>query len=480
VVFKTRTDSHARPWIARRTRTIAALGAAVALAGFGAAVPAQAAGVAGGSGAIGGGAAPVSNVVQHATVAPRLSSGDPNAQAVVAPPPAAPYGEFIPVTPVRALDTRDGTGQPGPGPIGQFQTRTLQITGRNGIPATGVAAVVLNVTVDAPSYGGYLTVWPSGQAQPGTSNLNFVAGQTVPNLVTVAVGGDGAVELYNFLGRVDAIADIMGYYSSSTGAPGSRYHSVTPNRIVDTRTGQGVSVAGQRAAGSVTQVNFHTGATSGATAVVLNVTVTGPTGSGFFTVYPDDAARPTSSNLNFVPGTTRANQVIVKVPASGVVDFYIGGVGTSDMVIDISGYYDNVKTTDAGRFVPVSPYRTVDTRYAPAADGRIQPGTADILTVPGDPRLPQTGIGAVLINLTSVDQLWNGFLRVFPTDVATLPGVSALNFELNSVVPNHVITQLSTTATTFGGQPAPVGSFAIYDSVGATQVVVDMFGWFTS
>src|SRR5439155_269772 len=82
-----------------------------------------------------------------------------------------------------------------------------------GIPV-GARAVTLNVTATNPTAGGYLTVFPHGQSRPTASNLNFTAGQTIPNLVTVPVGADGKVDFYNFLGTTDVVADVFGYYTS--------------------------------------------------------------------------------------------------------------------------------------------------------------------------------------------------------------------------------------------------------------------------
>ncbi len=71
----------------------------------------------------------------------------------------------------------------------------------------------MNVTVDAPLTSGFITAWPSGEGQPTVSNLNYVAGQTVPNLVTVKVGANGRVNLYNSEGYTHLVADVVGYYA---------------------------------------------------------------------------------------------------------------------------------------------------------------------------------------------------------------------------------------------------------------------------
>src|SRR5713226_9420525 len=91
-------------------------------------------------------------------------------------------GTYHPLTPARILDTRFSS-RLGPG-----VTINVQITGKGGVPTAGVSAVVLNVTATDISQAGFLTVYPQGGSVPLASNLNFNAGQTVPNLVTVGVG----------------------------------------------------------------------------------------------------------------------------------------------------------------------------------------------------------------------------------------------------------------------------------------------------
>ena len=139
----------------------------------------------------------------------RLTSGLVN--------PADPTGDFTPLTPARILDTRDGTGGHS-GPLGSGASFDVQITGQGGVPASGVAAVVLNVTVTQPTEPGYLTIWPTGVQRPVISNLNFVAGQTVPNAVTVAVSPAGKVSVYNLTGSTHVVFDVVGYYANADGS----------------------------------------------------------------------------------------------------------------------------------------------------------------------------------------------------------------------------------------------------------------------
>jgi hypothetical protein len=82
-----------------------------------------------------------------------------------------------------------------------------------------VGAVALNVTVASPSNLSHLTVWPTGTSRPNSSNLNFEAGETIPNMVVVGVGAGGQINLSNAVGSVDVIVDVMGWFGG-TAPPG--------------------------------------------------------------------------------------------------------------------------------------------------------------------------------------------------------------------------------------------------------------------
>jgi hypothetical protein len=131
--------------------------------------------------------------------------------------PAATGSVFTGVTPVRILDTRSGIGGFS-SPVGPAGTIALTVAGWGGVPLmtstspVPPTAVVLNVTVTNATAGGYLTLFPDGAAQPTTSDLNFTAGQTIPNLVVVRVGANGKLDIYNAAGTTDVIADVVGWY----------------------------------------------------------------------------------------------------------------------------------------------------------------------------------------------------------------------------------------------------------------------------
>jgi hypothetical protein len=120
-------------------------------------------------------------------------------------------GRFAPLAPGRVLDTRAGIGVAG-GPVGQSPVR-LCLLGQHGVPAAQVSAVVLNVTAVSPTLDTFVVVYPSGRVRPVAANVNATAGRVTPNLVLAQLGTDGCVELFNNSGRVDLVADVLGYFS---------------------------------------------------------------------------------------------------------------------------------------------------------------------------------------------------------------------------------------------------------------------------
>ncbi|MFJ3928360.1 PKD domain-containing protein [Streptomyces sp. NPDC090022] len=355
-----------------------------------------------------------------------------------------PGAEFTAHTPTRLLDTRNGTGAPA-GQVAGGGSARVKVAGNAAVPA-GVTAVALNVTVTETSGSGYVTAWPgAGHERPETSNLNYTAGRSVPNLVIVPVGEDGYVELYNGGPQpVDLIADVTGCFTRSAAAG---YTSMTPARFVDTRNGLGAP-QGRLAARSAftTRIGGVGGVPEGITAVALNVTVTEPEGPGHLTAFSGDGPVPTASNLNFVPGQTVANAVIVPVAADGTIKVFNGSWMPAHVVVDVVGHYGK---DSRAAFLPFTPLRTLDTRE----EARGWPGgrfrARDHITQGFTPEAA-TGVEAYVLNTTVTDPGGTGYLSVAPgphplpepgapaAPAGDRPGSSTLNWTAGATVPNLV------------------------------------------
>lgn len=120
---------------------------------------------------------------------------------------------YYPLTPCRAVDTRGANAVNGGPKFGQGTQRNFTIRGRCGVPSTA-KAVSLNVTVTEATTSSWLAIWPSGQARPNVSTINF--DQTDPALANGAIVGLSTatqdLSVFNVSGAVHVLIDVTGYF----------------------------------------------------------------------------------------------------------------------------------------------------------------------------------------------------------------------------------------------------------------------------
>ncbi|HEX2131194.1 MAG TPA: hypothetical protein VHH15_06500 [Actinophytocola sp.] len=229
---------------------------------------------------------------------------------------------FTSTEPTRVLDTRNSGGA-----LGTRGTRTINLSNR--VPASATA-VTLNLTGVDASTGTYVTAWPAGQPRPNASTLNLTRGAITANQVTVALGANRSVTLYNHSGTVHLLADLAGYYATDRG---DSFYQLTPLRVIDTRP------SGPLPGGYYGTVALDPQLPTAASAVVFNLTGTNVTAaSTFLTAYPDGDVVPNASNLNLVRGQTAANLVTVALSANDSVNVF-NRFGNVDFLMDVAGYF---------------------------------------------------------------------------------------------------------------------------------------------
>lgn len=244
---------------------------------------------------------------------------------------AAAGSLFTAVGPTRLADTRSGTGGTT-GPLAAGQVVPLDVHAVLGeVDAT---AVVLNVTSTEVRAGGFVTAYACGTDRPLASHLNPVAGRTIASHVIAPVAADGRVCLFTSQ-PTQLVVDVLGWYGGAPPAAAA-FESLTPTRLLDTRTAGGPLV-GRAAARRLPVAGVGDVPAAGVTAVVVNLTATGSAGEGFVTAYPCDSPMPTASNLNVAAGIDVANTTTVAVGPSGAVCLYANV--TTDLVVDITGVY---------------------------------------------------------------------------------------------------------------------------------------------
>lgn len=386
--------------------------------------------------------------------------GLPAAGDAQAATPTAGQALYVPLDPVRLLDSRDGTGGL-PGRLGEGEVFDLLVADGVRVPA-GATAVLLNVTATGATRATDVRVYPTGTADvPVVSSLNVTAGRTVANLVTVAVGPDGRVRLRNQAGAVHLVADLSGY--TTTSGPGSAYVPRAPVRLLDTRDGQPVG-SGRQIRLDVRQQRDGSGSgvPDSATAVVLNVTAVAPSATTDVRVYPTrtGAAVPLVSNLNTTRGRTVPNLVVVAVGELASVTLR-NQSGSVHLLADLAGWY---VPGDAGAaFHPVDPVRLRDTR---SDGGRLGPGGTLDLPVAGVGAVPAQA-SAVVLNVTAVAPAAASDLRVYPAGPGGAPQVSNLNVVRGQTVANAVVVLVGRD-----------GAVRLANSAGTVDLVVDLAGWY--
>ncbi len=411
------------------------------------------------------------------TVTSPKGSSTVSQQVTVQPEPPVPPAEpgFAGLTPVRLMDTRPAgstadTLFAGTGRLGQSSRVELRVLGRGNVPAAGVGAVALNVTAVDPSDQSYLTVWPTGGEPPNASNLNFTAGQTVPNMVIVAVGDRGSVSVFNASGATDVLVDVLGWFPT-----GASFGGLTPARLMDTRapgltTDHRFSGAGPMVAGGTVQlpvVGRGGMPAAGVGSVVLNVTATGATAESYLTVWPTGRSKPNASSLNFAAWRTVPNMVIVPVGSDGSISIF-NATGQSHVLVDVLGWIP------AGPlYTGLTPARLMDTRGPGLTDDGVASGGGAVgaggqarLMVRGRGGVPAAAAMSVAINVTAVGPTAVSYLTVWPSDRAR-PNASNLNLSPRTTIANMVIVPL-----------AADGSITIFNAAGSTDVIVDVLGWF--
>jgi hypothetical protein len=459
-----------------------------------------------------------------ATAGPGVGS-----RAVVAaatPAASSPAARFVPAGPTRLFDTRSGGLVPA-GKVAPHGSLTVTVAGAAGVPATGVTAVVLNVTMTESTNPSFVQVLPTGQATVGAySNINVSQpNQTIAGQVTAPLGDNGQLTFYSD-GGGHLIADVLGYYTQATTATAGRFAALAPSRVLDTRSGLGVppppnpgdtvncsdfggwskanayfweyyryygdvakldgdnnlipcqSLPGapsspQPIAQSTRPANDSsmplqvTGAggvpTSGVSSVALNLTAVNPAENAFVQAVPSGGSATLGSTSNLNVGAGATVANLVTVPVGADGTITLFTSRSADLLADVVGYYTDSTAADSS----VGLFHSV----APArqldtrSTGQIPARGQQAVPALGRSGIPATGVGAVVVNAVVANNLDLGFLQVLPTG-GTTGQSSTVNMNPDgSAVANSSLTPLTN------------GSYSIYVASRA-DAIVDVFGYF--
>jgi RHS repeat-associated protein len=301
------------------------------------------------------------------------------------------------------------------------------------------------------------------------NRLSTISGrQAVPRPFLVALMTLGLIGLPTLIGPSAHADTTVVYAPASPLQPAAgQFVPVSASRILNTSTGLGVGgVVGTIGAGgtkNVSVLGVSGVPSSGVSAVVLSLTASGPSAASSLTVWPTGATRPTAVALSTARNVNSTVTVTSAVGTDGKISVY-NNAGTANLLGDMLGYYvDGTAMTAGSTFVPVTPYRLLQTGgiFQPPAIG--PNSTIDTAVV--DPRTWQD-VKAVVMVLTAVNPSKSETLTVYPTG-APRPAITSLSTSANTAVSNTIVTQVSSS-----------GSFTIYNDVGTTDLTADVIGYF--
>jgi hypothetical protein len=394
-----------------------------------------------------GGVDPPNNTFGHGT----LALGPPGSDTVPAGQPYTPLA-----TPTRILDTRSTIGGHKK-PLGSQETL---VVAPPGMP-NDATAVVVNLTGINPTSSTYLAMFGSTTYGGTTSNLNIPAHRDAAAvLAVVPLGGDRAFRIWNEVGQVDVVADLLGYFSPEGGS--TYFAESAPTRVLDTRSSVGGHPAKLVPGETLTlPVRDVAGVPSNVTAVAVNLTGTGSTVADNLSVYGQNAS--SSSTLNVDVNEDRANLSITGVGSDGAIRIH-NASGQVHVIVDVIGWF---APGDGSRFVALpQPTRVLETRTGIGLRrGPLGAGETLDVQVGGLYGVPYTATGA-FVTVTGILPSTNSFLSVWSAD-APYPGLSTVNETAGAVTAGAALPTLGSS-----------GQVAIRNSGGTVHVLADLEGYF--
>lgn len=347
------------------------------------------------------------------------------------PAPAGDLSTFVPLSPERVLDTRDG----GAPPIPAGGSAVIDLAPH--VPP-GTVAVAVGLTTDRGDAPGFLTAYQCGTTPGAVSNVNHAAGTARGSMGVIPLGGDLRLCVFTrAAGHV--IVDLQGAFVE--GGTGIGFDPVEPaQRLLDTR---------QTGRASIVEVAVP----DGAEAVAVNLTATNAVEPGWLKAFPCGGDPPVVSNVNYYPGESVASLAFVPVSPDGTI--CVETRVPADIIVDITGVFAD----DAPlRFRPAVPTRMIDTRTGVGGWSPIH-GTGQTI----DARVVPPEAVAVTGTIALVGPLRPGFLTAH--GCGPLPPTSTVNALTGGVMANAATVGVSDE-----------GRLCLFARA-ATNTLFDVTGW---
>jgi hypothetical protein len=393
--------------------------------------------------------------------------------------PAA--GQFVPLTPVTVLDTRNGTGGVAVAKLAAGATTTFPVTGIGSVPATGVSDVFTEISALSVTGSGALDAYDADDNDPGIWTLPITSGQnsTVSDMTQVGQGGYVSVTNEAATGAADVVVRVLGYVQTSDATTaGETYVALPDHGVLDTLTGLGDpnGIAQIPAGGSVTFGVTGQGVPSDAAGVAVYLGTAGDaTAPGYLSVTPAGAADPNARVVDYQAGQQVHNLYFGAMSASGQLTLTNHGAQPVDVRAAVQGYLVSPTTGEAGdAYTSVDPARIVDTRNGTGVSAVPVPANGSItFSVAGVAGVPSSGVSAVAESVAALNPAATGYLTSYPAG-GTDPLNAVVNYIGSDVQDNDLTTPLVSSVS-------PTGRETITNhSTGTVDVVVTIKGYYTA
>jgi hypothetical protein len=331
-------------------------------------------------------------------------------------------------------------------------------------PASGTYSTGQSVTIADTTSGATIYYTTDGKTTPTTSSTKYTGAITVSSTETIE-----AIAVASGYSNSAVASATYTIQSTTSGTTGLQFVAVTPCRVADTRNAAGAFGGPELAANTSRAFNIPQsacGIPSTAVAYSVNVTVVPDRSLNYLTLWPTGLPQPNVSTLNS-DGRVKANAAIVPAGTSGGVSIFVSD--SSQVILDIDGYFVPAGATSALAFYPLTPCRVADTRGATAPLGgpylagqtsRAFPILSSACNIPSTAK-------AYSLNVTAVPHHTLNYLTTWPTG-ETQPNVSTLNASTGAITANAAIVPAGTS-----GQV----SYFVSDDA---DVILDVNGYFAA
>jgi len=259
-------------------------------------------------------------------------------------------GDFVGMTPVRAVDSRTGYGIDS---LAAGTSRTLPLQGLVSLPPEA-AAVAVNATFIAGATATRIALGPTGQESPTAQQIDLAAGQVITQAMVVGVA-NGSMTVTTGDGGADLVLDVTGWFRSD-----GTFSVAPPKRVMETKA----KMCGATIGPSETRTIRLTEAND-VRAATVNIRAEGASEATFMTAWPTGAPRPATSNITLTPGAVATNLVVLEVGPAGQIDIY-NNSGSVEITIDVVGTFRGATPPGEAKPCPAPP-RLPQRPSAPAA-----------------------------------------------------------------------------------------------------------------